>query len=106
MKIMKEETFGPVVPIVPFTSIDEAIQAANDTDYGLAAFLFTNDLSKAINVMEKLEYGIIGINDVFPGTAEAPFGGMKESGLGREGGHEGIQEFIEMKYVSVAIKEL
>ncbi|MGG3466142.1 NAD-dependent succinate-semialdehyde dehydrogenase [Neobacillus pocheonensis] len=106
MKIMSEETFGPVVPIVPFATIEEAIQAANDTDYGLAAFLFTNDLSKAINIMEKLEYGIIGINDVFPGTAEAPFGGMKESGLGREGGHEGIQEFIEMKYVSVAIKEL
>ncbi|MED3625529.1 NAD-dependent succinate-semialdehyde dehydrogenase [Neobacillus thermocopriae] len=106
MDIMYEETFGPVVPIVSFTSIEEAIQAANDTDYGLAAFLFTNDLSKAITIMERLEYGIIGINDVFPGTAEAPFGGVKQSGLGREGGREGIQEFIEMKYVSIAIKDV
>ncbi|QAS53546.1 NAD-dependent succinate-semialdehyde dehydrogenase [Halobacillus litoralis] len=103
MTIMSQETFGPVVPVLTFDHEEEAIEAANNTDYGLAAFLFTKDLDNAITVMEKLDYGIIGINDVFPGTAEAPFGGIKESGLGREGGHEGIKEFIEMKYVSIAV---
>ncbi|WP_066066922.1 NAD-dependent succinate-semialdehyde dehydrogenase [Neobacillus soli] len=105
MKIMFQETFGPVVPVQSFTNMEEVIDAANDTNYGLAAFLFTNDLNRAITVMEKLEYGIVGINDVFPGTAEAPFGGVKESGLGREGGPEGIKEFLEMKYVSLAVKD-
>ncbi|MFG6114832.1 NAD-dependent succinate-semialdehyde dehydrogenase [Halobacillus sp. MO56] len=105
MKIMSQETFGPVVPVQVFDHEEEAVKAANNTDYGLAAFLFTKDLDKAITIMEKLEYGIIGINDVFPGTAEAPFGGIKQSGLGKEGGHEGIREFLEMKYVSVAVAD-
>lgn len=103
MKIMSQETFGPVVPIQSFKTTDEAIAAANHSSYGLAAFLFTNDINQAFKVMEKLEYGIVGINDVFPGTAEAPFGGIKESGLGKEGGRDGILEFIEKKYVSLAI---
>ncbi|MFK3959924.1 NAD-dependent succinate-semialdehyde dehydrogenase [Pseudalkalibacillus hwajinpoensis] len=105
MKIMTQETFGPVVPIQTFDRDEDAVAAANNTEYGLASFLFTNNLSRAIKVMEKLEYGIIGINDVFPGTAEAPFGGIKESGLGKEGGHEGIKEYLEMKYVSVALSD-
>ncbi len=104
MKIMSQETFGPVVPVMAFENEEEVISKANDTDYGLAAFLFTNDLNRAITIMEKLDYGIIGINDVFPGTAEAPFGGIKESGMGKEGGHEGIQEFVEMKYVSIGLQ--
>ncbi|MGP4078441.1 NAD-dependent succinate-semialdehyde dehydrogenase [Pseudalkalibacillus sp. R45] len=105
MKIMSQETFGPVVPIQTFDRDEEAIAAANNTNYGLASFLFTNNLNRAIKVMEKLDYGIIGINDVFPGTAEAPFGGIKESGLGKEGGHEGIKEYLEMKYVSLAVSD-
>jgi succinate-semialdehyde dehydrogenase/glutarate-semialdehyde dehydrogenase len=104
MKILSEETFGPVVPIQTFETEEEVIAAANDTNYGLAAYLFSTNLNRAIKVMEKLEYGIIGINDVFPGTAEAPFGGVKESGLGKEGGREGIKEFLELKYVSLGIK--
>ena len=105
MSIMSEETFGPVVPIVSFTDDKEVVKEANNTNYGLAAFLFTTNIERAISTMEKLEYGIVGINDVFPGTAEAPFGGIKESGMGKEGSHEGLKEFLEMKYVSLSLSE-
>lgn len=103
MKVMNEETFGPVLPIQFFENDIDAIEEANHLQYGLAAYVMTENTNRAFKMMEALEYGIIGINDVFPGTAEAPFGGMKESGFGKEGGKEGIQEFVEMKYVSIGI---
>ncbi|MBB6218780.1 succinate-semialdehyde dehydrogenase/glutarate-semialdehyde dehydrogenase [Anaerosolibacter carboniphilus] len=103
MLIMKEETFGPVMPIVTFKDEEEAIRAANNTVYGLAAYLFTESLSRGIRVSERLEYGIVGLNDGLPSTAQAPFGGFKESGLGREGGHHGLEAFLETKYISMGI---
>lgn len=103
MKIMYEETFGPIVPVKIFNNLDDLIKEANDTEHGLAAYIFTNDLNKATLISEKLDYGVIGINDVSPGVAEAPFGGMKQSGLGREGGIEGMKEFMETKFISLSI---
>ncbi|WP_077324536.1 NAD-dependent succinate-semialdehyde dehydrogenase [Virgibacillus siamensis] len=104
MLIMNEETFGPLMPIQTFTDEDVAIDKANDTDYGLAAYIFTETTNRAIRVSEKLEYGIVGVNDVFPALAEAPFGGIKQSGVGKEGGHYGMDEFLEKKYISMGIK--
>lgn len=92
-----EEIFGPVMPVIPFEDVDAAIARANGTDYGLAAFIYTRDLATAFKVSEELEFGLIGINDWFPSTPEAPFGGMKQSGLGRESGSEGILEYVEPK---------
>ncbi len=103
MLIMNEETFGPVAPIVEFSSIDEVIKEANDTEYGLAAYLYTTNLENAIKVSEQLQYGIIGLNDALPSVAQAPFGGIKESGYGREGGHQGISDYLEEKYISLKI---
>ena len=103
MLIMHEETFGPVCPLYVFDEEDEVIEMANDTEYGLAAYYFTNDLGRAIRVGEKLDYGIIGVNDAVPTTVQAPFGGMKESGLGREGGHQGLAGFLEEKFLSIDI---
>jgi len=103
MKIMKEETFGPVAPVLTFRDMEEVIERANDTPYGLAAYAFTSNLRTAFLVSERLEYGIVGINDPLPSVAQAPFGGFKESGLGREGGHHGIDEFLEIKYVSMKL---
>jgi len=103
MKIMNEETFGPVAPIITFDDIDEVIARANNSIYGLAAYAYTESLKTAIYVSEKLEYGIVGINDGVPSTAQAPFGGFKQSGLGREGGHHGIEEYLETKYVSIQL---
>ncbi|RYG73281.1 NAD-dependent succinate-semialdehyde dehydrogenase [Lentibacillus lipolyticus] len=105
MLVMNEETFGPLMPVQVFNDEDTAIAKANDTDYGLAAYIFTEKTSRAIRVSEKLDYGIVGVNDVFPATAEAPFGGIKQSGVGKEGGHHGMDEFLEMKYVSMGIDE-
>lgn len=101
MKIMNEETFGPVAPIFTFKTEDEAIELANNTEYGLAAYIYTNDINRAVKVSESIDFGVIGLNDPIPGTAEAPFGGMKESGYGREGGHHGIREYLEEKYISL-----
>ncbi|MCM3571004.1 NAD-dependent succinate-semialdehyde dehydrogenase [Neobacillus mesonae] len=101
MDITYEETFGPVAPIYVFDSEEEVIHAANDTEYGLAAYFFTKDLGRTIRVSEKLDYGIIGINDAVPTTVQAPFGGLKQSGLGREGGHQGIEEYLETKFISI-----
>ena len=98
-----EEVFGPLMPIMPFSTQEEALRLANDTPYGLAAYVFTRDLNRAIEVTEGLEFGIIGLNDMVPATAECPFGGMKQSGQGREGGSEGIQDYLEVKYVSVGM---
>ncbi|MDW0109599.1 NAD-dependent succinate-semialdehyde dehydrogenase [Sporosarcina aquimarina] len=103
MLCMNEETFGPVAPISTFKTEEEAIQRANDTIYGLAAYLFTENLSRGIRMSEQLEYGIVGLNDGNPSAPQAPFGGFKQSGLGREGGHQGIDEFIEVKYISVGM---
>ncbi|ADM36462.1 succinate-semialdehyde dehydrogenase [Bacillus spizizenii ATCC 6633 = JCM 2499] len=103
MNIMHEETFGPVAPIVTFSDIDEAIQLANDTPYGLAAYFFTENYRRGIYISENLEYGIIGWNDGGPSAVQAPFGGMKESGIGREGGSEGIEPYLETKYMSIGL---
>lgn len=103
MKIVTEETFGPVVPIITFNDDEEVIKAANDSDYGLAAYMFSNDINKCLTVPERLEYGIVGVNDGSPAQTQAPFGGFKESGLGREGGKWGIEGFLETKFVSYGI---
>lgn len=101
--IAHEETFGPVLPVWTFETEEEVIEKANDTEYGLAAYFYTRDLGRSIRISDALEYGIIGVNDPFPGVVQAPFGGMKESGIGREGGHHGIEEYLETKFVSVQI---
>ncbi|MCK6580229.1 MAG: NAD-dependent succinate-semialdehyde dehydrogenase [Anaerolineae bacterium] len=103
MLITQEETFGPVAPLIPFDTEDEVIAAANDTPFGLAAYFYTRDVSRVMRVAERLEYGIIGANDALPSTAQAPFGGVKQSGLGREGGSVGIDEYLEVKYLSLGI---
>ncbi|WP_275899583.1 NAD-dependent succinate-semialdehyde dehydrogenase [Bacillus piscicola] len=103
MLCMREETFGPVAPIATFQTEEEAIEQANDSDFGLAAYVFTKDLGRAIRINDALEYGIVGINDGLPSTPQAPFGGFKESGLGREGGYYGLEEFLEIKYTSIRI---
>lgn len=103
MLVMTEETFGPLIAIATFKEEEAVIKAANNTPYGLAAYLFTQSLSRGFRVTEKLEYGIIGLNDGLPSTAQAPFGGFKESGIGREGGHHGMEAFLETKFISIGI---
>ncbi|WP_347548470.1 NAD-dependent succinate-semialdehyde dehydrogenase [Pseudalkalibacillus hwajinpoensis] len=103
MLCMNDETFGPVAPITTFKTEDEAIKRANDSIYGLAAYVFTENITKGIRISEQLEYGIVGLNDGLPSTPQAPFGGFKQSGLGREGGHHGIEEYLEVKYISVGL---
>jgi succinate-semialdehyde dehydrogenase/glutarate-semialdehyde dehydrogenase len=103
MVIYREETFGPVAPVIPFDSEEEVLAMANDTDYGLASYVYTNDLGRAWRAVEKLRFGIVGVNDINPTGAAAPFGGVKESGLGREGGQEGILEYLDTKLVGFAI---
>jgi succinate-semialdehyde dehydrogenase / glutarate-semialdehyde dehydrogenase len=102
MLIAREETFGPVAAILPFDTEEEAIRRANATPYGLAAYFFTRDVGRVWRLAEQLEYGIIGANDGMPSTAQAPFGGIKQSGIGREGGKEGLEEFLETKFISFA----
>jgi succinate-semialdehyde dehydrogenase/glutarate-semialdehyde dehydrogenase len=97
MLIYREETFGPVAPVIVFDDEDEVLAMANDTSYGLAAYIYSQNISRAMRTFEGLEFGIIGINDINPTSAAAPFGGMKESGLGREGAREGIEEYLETK---------
>ncbi len=97
MLIYREETFGPVAAVIPFDDDDDIIAMANDTEYGLAAYIYTQNLSKAFRTFEQLNFGIIGINDINPTSAAAPFGGMKHSGLGREGAREGLMEYLETK---------
>ncbi|MFN8581565.1 MAG: NAD-dependent succinate-semialdehyde dehydrogenase [Gemmatimonadaceae bacterium] len=103
MRIMNEETFGPVAPVIPFRSDDDAIAQANAVPVGLAAYVWTRDLGRAIRAAEALDYGIVGVNDGLPATPQAPFGGVKNSGIGREGGRWGIEEFLDVQYVSVAL---
>jgi succinate-semialdehyde dehydrogenase/glutarate-semialdehyde dehydrogenase len=103
MTICREETFGPVAPLISFATEEEVIAKANDTEYGLASYVFTRDLGRAFRVSESLEYGIVGLNDPLPSVAQAPFGGWKESGLGREGGRYGMEPFLEIKYISIGL---
>jgi succinate-semialdehyde dehydrogenase/glutarate-semialdehyde dehydrogenase len=103
MRIYREETFGPIAPVVVFEDEDEVLEMANDTTYGLASYLYTNDLSRALKVAEGLDFGIIGINDINPTSASVPFGGIKESGLGREGAREGLLEYVDEKVVGIAL---
>ena len=100
MLLAKEETFGPVSPLKRFKHDDEAVELANDSEFGLAAYFYTRDASRLMRVAERLEYGIIGANDGAPSTPQAPFGGMKHSGFGREGGKYVMDEYLEMKYLS------
>jgi len=99
--LLTEEIFGPVAPVRAFGSEDEAILAANASEYGLAAYLYTNDVKRAIRVSEALETGMIGLNQGLVSNPAAPFGGIKQSGFGREGGVEGINEYLETKYIAV-----
>ncbi len=103
MMIYREETFGPIAPVIVFDDEDEVIAAANDTTYGLASYIYTRDLDRALRVAEALDFGIIGINDINPTSAAVPFGGVKQSGLGREGGHEGLAEYQDTKVCGIAI---
>ena len=103
MKVLNEETFGPVAPIIPFDTIDEGIALANDTEFGLAAYFYARDISTVWKVAEELESGMVGINTGLVSTAEAPFGGVKSSGLGREGSKYGMDEFLEIKYLCMSV---
>jgi succinate-semialdehyde dehydrogenase/glutarate-semialdehyde dehydrogenase len=102
-RMLKEEIFGPVAPVAGFDNEDDAIAAANDTEYGLVAYVFTRDIKRALRVVEGLETGMVGLNQGMVSNAGAPFGGVKQSGIGREGGFEGIEEFLEVKYVAVNV---
>jgi succinate-semialdehyde dehydrogenase/glutarate-semialdehyde dehydrogenase len=103
MRILEEETFGPVAPIIGFTDEAEIIRAANNTPYGLAAYVWTRDLGRAFRIAEALDFGIVGVNDGLPAVPHAPFGGVKNSGIGREGGYWGLEEYLDVKYVSIVL---
>jgi succinate-semialdehyde dehydrogenase/glutarate-semialdehyde dehydrogenase len=99
MLVAKEETFGPLAPIFAFDSEDEVIAQANDTEFGLAAYFYSRDIGRVMRVAERLESGIVGVNTGLISTAEAPFGGVKQSGLGREGSKYGLDDYLEIKYI-------
>jgi succinate-semialdehyde dehydrogenase/glutarate-semialdehyde dehydrogenase len=103
MDVARDEIFGPVAPGMTFRDEAEVIERANATTYGLAAYFYTQDLRRAIRVAEALEYGMVGVNDSTGYTHEIPFGGFKESGMGREGGHQGIEEYMEVKSISIGM---
>lgn len=103
MLIVKEETFGPVIPLIKFQTEEEVIQRANDIEYGLASYFYTTDLSRNFRVSEQLDYGMVGVNDALPFAVQAPFGGVKESGMGREGGKYGLEDYLDIKMISVQI---
>jgi len=104
MTVYREETFGPVAPVVIYDDVEQVIELANDTHYGLAAYVYTQNLKTAIKAFEALRFGIVGINDVNPTSASVPFGGMNDSGLGREGGHEGLDEYLETKTAGISLR--
>ena len=99
MAVAREETFGPVAPLFKFKTEEEVIEAANNTEFGLACYFYSRDIGRVWRVGEALEYGMVGINEGIISTAEAPFGGVKESGLGREGSAHGMEEYVEVKYM-------
>jgi succinate-semialdehyde dehydrogenase/glutarate-semialdehyde dehydrogenase len=101
MDVFREETFGPVAPFISFRTEDEVVRMANDTPYGLAAYIYTKDLATTMRVADRLEYGMIGINESALGYVQAPFGGIKQSGFGREGGRQGVDAFLEYKYLNL-----
>ena len=103
MVVAKEETFGPVAPLFRFETEDEVIGYANDTIFGLAAYFYSRDIGCITRVQEALEYGIVGVNTGIISTEVAPFGGVKQSGLGREGSRHGIEDYLEMKYICLSI---
>lgn len=105
MRIVHEETFGPVAPVLTFRTEEEVIRRANDTNYGLAAYVFTRNLGRTVRVSEALEYGMVAVNDSLLAVPQAPFGGIKESGMGREGGHHGLEDYLEYKYLSIVLDE-
>jgi len=100
-RVLKEEIFGPVAPVAAFDSEEAAVAAANDTEFGLVAYVYTADLKRAFRVVEALETGMVGLNQGMVSNPAAPFGGVKQSGFGREGGAEGIDEYLEIKYVAM-----
>jgi succinate-semialdehyde dehydrogenase/glutarate-semialdehyde dehydrogenase len=102
-RLLKEEVFGPVAPVKGFAGEDQAVAWANDTEYGLVAYLYTSDFKRAMRVMERLHYGMVGLNQGIVSNASAPFGGIKHSGVGREGGYEGIEEYLETKYCALSV---
>ena len=104
-RVQKEEIFGPVAPLTAFDTDDEAVELANDTEFGLVSYLFTSDLNRALKICERLETGMIGLNQGMVSNPAAPFGGVKQSGLGREGGRLGIEEYLETKYVAIALPD-
>lgn len=99
MDIMHEEIFGPVAPVIRFSEEKEVIKMANDTPYGLAAYFYGRDIGRVFRVAEALEYGMVGVNTGLVATTVAPFGGVKESGIGREGSKYGLEDFLEVKYI-------
>jgi succinate-semialdehyde dehydrogenase/glutarate-semialdehyde dehydrogenase len=101
MPVCQEEIFGPVAPVLTFRTEEELIERANDTIFGLASYFYTKDYARVIRLSEALEYGLVGVNDAAGYTHEIPFGGYKESGLGREGGKEGMDEYMEVKSIVV-----
>ena len=103
MAVATDETFGPLAPLFRFKDVDEVIELANDTIFGLASYFYARDLSRVTKVSEALEYGIVGVNTGIISTEAAPFGGVKQSGLGREGSRHGIEDFLEMKYICVSV---
>ena len=102
-RALSEEVFGPVAPIATFRTEEQALAAANNTEYGLVAYVYTRDLTRALRVAEGLETGMVGLNQGIVSNAAAPFGGIKQSGFGREGGFEGIDEYLSVKYVGVTM---
>src|SRR5699024_2936247 len=103
MTIAQEEIFGPVAPIISFDNEDEAIDIANASPYGLAAYFFSSNINTIYKMSEKLEFGMIGVNGTQLSVPQAPFGGIKESGMGREGSHYGLDGFLELKYISLSL---
>ncbi|SQC70447.1 Succinate-semialdehyde dehydrogenase [NADP(+)] [Listeria fleischmannii subsp. fleischmannii] len=101
MTIFYEETFGPVIPLITFETDDEAIRMANDCEFGLASYFFTKSVARVEEVSDQLEYGMVGVNEIAISNPETPFGGVKHSGFGRENGHYGLEEYIQVKFVNL-----
>ena len=103
MRVAQEETFGPVAPLFRFRTEEEAIAMANDTIFGLASYFYSRDIGRVTRVQEALEYGVVGVNTGIFSTEVAPFGGVKQSGIGREGSRHGIEDYLELKYVCLSV---